>query len=232
MKILDRYLWKATLSGLIMAWIALVMLDSFFSFSDELKKTNEMYSTLQASIYLIFTLPSKFYNFFPMSILIGALLGLGNLSANSEFVAMRAAGYSIRQIIFSVLKLGLLLALLVFLMGEWLVPAADLQARNFKAHLQNKNITLIGGAGLWVKEKESIIHIGKVLASDQLSDISIYKFKGDFSKLHSLKTIATAKYMGKVLGQGVHQVKAILKKDTKLRKEILIKIRKKDVEGT
>lgn len=177
-----------------MAWIALVMLDSFFSFSDELKKTNEMYSTSQAIIYLIFTLPSKFYNFFPTSILIGTLLGLGNLSANSEFVAMRAAGFSIGQIIVSIIKLGLILALFVFVMGEWLVPASDLQARNFKAHLQNKNITLIGGTGLWVKEKENIIHIGKVLASNQLSDISIYKFQEDFSQLHSLKTIYKARY--------------------------------------
>ena len=192
-KILDRYLWKATLQGLLIAWIALVTLDLFFAFINETGKTNALYSTSQASVYLIYTIPGRFYQFFPTAILIGTLLGLGNLAANSEFIAMRAAGISIKQIVFSVLKLGVVLIIAVFLLGEYVVPASDLHARNFKAHLKNKNITLTGGAGLWVKEKNNILHIGKVLSPDQLSDISIYHFNQDRSGLESLKTVASAK---------------------------------------
>ena len=192
MKILDKYLWKATLYGLIMAWIALVILDVFFAFINESGKTNELYSTTQAIVYLVYTLPGRFYEFFPSAILIGTLLGLGNLAAHSEFIAMRAAGISIKQIVFSVLKLGLVLALLIFALGEWLVPTADLQARNFKAHLKNKNITLVGGAGLWIKDKNSVLHIGKVLADKQLTDISVYVFKDDYSGLASLKQVQSA----------------------------------------
>ena len=193
MKILDRYLWSATLQGLLIAWLALVILDVFFAFINEAGKTNALYTTTQAVIYLIYTLPSRFYEFFPTSVLIGTLLGLGNLAANSEFTAMRAAGVSIRNIIFSILKLGAILVVVVFLMGEWLVPATDLQARNFKAHLKNKNIVLIGGTGLWVKEKNSIVNIGKVISDNQISDISIYTFKPDHSGLESLAVIETAK---------------------------------------
>ena len=100
-KILDRYLWKATLQGLLIAWIALVTLDLFFSFINEAGKTNALYTTSQAMIYLVYTIPGRFYEHFPNAILIGTLLGLGNLAANSEFIAMRAAGISIKQIIFS-----------------------------------------------------------------------------------------------------------------------------------
>jgi len=192
MKILDKHLWKAALGGLLIAWIALVILDVFFAFISEANKIDELYSTTQVFIYLTFTLPSRFYEFFPMSILIGALLGLGGLAANSEFIAMRAAGVSIKGITFSILKLGMLLAVLVFVLGEWIVPSADLHARNFKAHLKNKNITLVGGNGLWVKDKNSIIHIGKVLTENSLSDISIYTFKEGFAGLEHLKTIAVA----------------------------------------
>lgn len=192
MKILDKHLWKAALGGLLIAWIALVILDVFFAFISEANKIDELYSTTQVFIYLVFTLPSRFYEFFPMSILIGALLGLGGLAANSEFIAMRAAGVSIKGITFSILKLGLLLAILVFVLGEWVVPNTDLHARNFKAHLKNKNITLVGGNGLWVKDKNSIIHIGKVLTEHSLSDISIYTFKKGFSGLEHLKTIGVA----------------------------------------
>ena len=194
MKILDRHVWKATLYGLLIAWFALVMLDVFFSFIDEVKKTNEHYSTLQALVYMVYTLPSRFYQHFPTSILIGTLLGLGNLAVNSEFTAMRAAGISIRQIVFSVLKLGLVFSLLVFAMGEWLVPAADLQARNFKAHLKNNNVTLVGGNGLWLKEKQSIIHIGSVLPNNRLNTISIYTFNDKLTGLKTLAMISSAQF--------------------------------------
>ena len=195
MSIIDRYLWKATLTGFIMAWFALVTLIFFFSFIAETGKTNAIYTTYHAFIYLIYTIPGLLYEHFPSSILIGALLGLGNLAANSEFTAMRAAGISIRQIIISIIKLGLILALLVFIAGEWLVPATDLHARNFKAHLKNKNITLVGDAGLWVKEKNTIFYIGKVIKKEQLSDISIYAFEENYAGLKSLKTVDTANFV-------------------------------------
>lgn len=191
-KILDRYLWGATLQGLLIAWIALVTLDAFFAFIGESSKVNALYTSSQALIYLVYTLPSRFYEFFPTATLIGALLGLGNLSANSEFTAMRAAGVSVQQIVFSILKLGLLLTVSLFLVGEYLVPMTDLHARNFKARLKNKNIVLVGGSGLWVKEKNSILHIGKVITRERLTDISIYTFKKDHSGLKSLTTSSDA----------------------------------------
>ena len=193
MKILDRYLWNSTIQGILIAWLALVILDTFFAFINEAGKTNALYTTVQAIIYLIYTLPSSFYEFFPTAVLIGTLLGLGNLAANSEFVAMRAAGVSIRNIVFSIVKLGALLAIGIFVVGEWLVPSSDLHARNFKAKLKNKNIVLVDDSGLWVKEKKSIIKIGKVLSSKHVSDVSIYSFKEDHSGLKTLTTIKNAK---------------------------------------
>jgi lipopolysaccharide export system permease protein len=186
MKILDWYLWKSTLQGLIIAWLALVMLDVFFAFINELESTNDQYTSYKALIYLIFTLPSRFYEFFPTATLIGSLLGLGNLAANSEFIAMRAAGYSIKDIIFSVLKLGVLLTLLAFMVGEWVVPASDLHARNYLATLKNKNIYLVSESGLWIKQKDSMIHIGKVWSQEKLSDVTVYHMKADRSQLDSI----------------------------------------------
>jgi len=192
MKTLGYYLWGATLQGIIIAWFALVTLATFFSFIAESGRTDTVYTNLHAAIFLVYKLPSTLYEYFPMATLIGALLGLGTLAANSEFTAMRAAGLSIKQLIFSVLKLGLLLAIGIFILGEWLVPASDLHARNFKAHLKSKNIVLVGGAGLWVKQHNSIYHIGNIINEDQLSDISIYTFKDQHKGLKSLVTSKTA----------------------------------------
>jgi len=189
--ILDRYLWKSVLVGLIMAWFALTILVIFFDFISESGNLNENYSGLQAFIYLLYSVPNRLYELFPTAMLLGTLLGLGNLAASSEFIAMRAAGISIVNIIISVLKLGLVLVLAVFLLGEFVVPKTDLAGRNFKSSLQNKNIVMVSGASLWVKDQERILHIGQVWSQDKLTDVTIYTPGKNYSELKKLTHVQT-----------------------------------------
>lgn len=191
LNILDRYLWKSTLVGLLMAWFALTILVIFFDFISESGNVNENYSSLQALIYLSYSIPSRLYELFPTAMLLGTLLGLGTLAANSEFIAMRAAGISVSNIIFSVLKLGLVIVLGIFLFGEYAVPKADLAGRNFKSSLSNKNVVMVSGASLWVKDKNRIIHIGQVWSKEKLTDVTIYAIKENYSGLESQTHIET-----------------------------------------
>ncbi|MCK5917620.1 MAG: LPS export ABC transporter permease LptG [Cocleimonas sp.] len=227
MKILDWYLWKSTLQGLLVAWLALVMLDVFFAFINELKSTNDQYTSFKALIYLTYTLPARFYEFFPTATLVGSLLGLGNLAANSEFIAMRAAGFSIRDIIFSVLKLGVLLTVLAFLVGEWVVPASDLQARNYLATLKNKNIYLVSEAGLWIKQKDSMIHIGKVWSQEKLSDVTIYHMKADRSGLDKIMKAESVTALEN--GWQLDNVKATTFEEQRVNTEVIKQINNADL---
>ena len=174
-----------------MAWFALTILVIFFDFINESGDVNENYSSLQALIYLSYSIPSRLYELFPTAMLLGTLLGLGNLAANSEFIAMRAAGISIGNIIYSVLKLGLFIVLGIFFFGEYVVPKADLAGRNFKSSLSNKNVVMVSGASLWVKDKSRIIHIGQVWSEDKLTDVNIYTIKENYSGLESQTHIET-----------------------------------------
>ncbi len=227
MKILDWYLWKSTLQGLIVAWLALVMLDLFFAFIGELQSVNDQYTSFKAMIYLIYTLPARFYEFFPTATLIGSLLGLGNLATNSEFIAMRAAGYSIGGIIFSVLKLGVLLTVLAFIVGEWVVPVSDLQARNYLATLKNKNIYLVSEAGLWVKQKDNIIHIAKVWSEKKLDDVTIYSMKADRNGLN--KILRAKSVIATKNGWQLDQVEKIQFKEKRVNLETLKQINNADL---
>jgi lipopolysaccharide export system permease protein len=191
MNILDRYLWKSVLAGLIMAWFALTLLVVFFDFIAESGDLDDNYNSLQAFIYLLYSIPSRLYELFPTAMLIGTLLGLGTLAANSEFIAMRAAGISVGNIILSVLKVGLVLVGIVFLMGEYIVPKADLAGRNFKSSLSNKNVVMTRGASLWIKDQNRIIHIGQVWSEEKLTDVTIYKLKPNYSGLESQTHIET-----------------------------------------
>ena len=189
MNILDRYLWKSVFSGLVMAWFALTTLVIFFDFISETGNLSESYTGLQAFVYLLYSIPSRLYELFPTAMLIGTLLGLGTLAANSEFIAMRAAGISIVNIITSVLKLGFVLVIGVFLLGELVVPKTDLAGRNFKSSLNNKNSVMVSGASLWVKDKQRIFHIGKVWSEGKLSDVTIYNIDENYKGMVSMTQI-------------------------------------------
>ena len=175
-----------------MAWFALTILVIFFDFISESGDINENYSGLQAFVYLLYSIPNRLYELFPTAMLIGTLLGLGNLAANSEFIAMRAAGISIVNIIVSVLKLGLVLVVSVFLLGELVVPKTDLAGKNFKASLNNKNTVMVAGASLWVKDKNRILHIGQVWSEEKLTDVTIYNIDESYSGLQSMIHIESA----------------------------------------
>lgn len=201
MNLLDRYIWKNALGGILIAWLSLVMLDSFFSFVNELDDTGDgKYTALEAMLYIIYTLPQSLYEYFPTSILVGALLGLGKLTSNSEFTAMRAAGVSVMRITLAVLQLGVFLAFIAFLLAEWVIPITDRYATNFKTiqttQTSNK-ITITEDRALWVKENKKMIHIDKVLSREQLAGITIYRIDNTHQQLNNLTTIESARYINK-----------------------------------
>lgn len=196
MNILDRYIWKNALGGILIAWLSLIMLDSFFSLINELGDTGKdnQYTAPRALLYIVYTLPQRLYEYFPTSILVGALLGLGRLSANSEFTAMRAAGVSILKIALATLQLGIFLALITFALGEWVVPVTDRYASSFKASQTENKVSVTEDRAVWVKEQNRIIHIGKVLSRESLADITIYHISDNHEKLNDLTTIESATF--------------------------------------
>ncbi|HHC74160.1 MAG TPA: LPS export ABC transporter permease LptG [Thiothrix sp.] len=172
--IIERYLWKTALMSILVVWLAFATLDSFFSFLQELSgESRARYGALEALMYIVYTLPQRLYDYFPTATLIGALLGMGQLAANSELTAMRAAGFSIQRIIIILLKLGLVLMCFVFALGEWIAPTTSLKAISFKTEKQQNNIGINRG-GLWLKEDNKIIRVKKVWSDQRFAEISIF----------------------------------------------------------
>ena len=56
------------------------------------------YGFLQALIHVVLELPHNMYQYFPMMVLMGGVLGLGILATHQELVVMRTAGFSVRKI--------------------------------------------------------------------------------------------------------------------------------------
>ena len=193
MNIIERYLWKSVLFSILITWLSLVMLDSFFAFLGEIGDVgqNNNYGNLQALYYILMGAPRRLYDYFPTATLIGSLLGLGNLAANSELTAMRAAGVAIRQIVSMTLKLGLVLALMVFVLGEWVAPRTEQIANSFKLQMQQKQLA-VGLQGTWIKDGERIINIGKLWSEKKLENITIYQIDQQQGRIASITRAASA----------------------------------------
>lgn len=175
MNLLERYLWKNILVSILVTWLALSMLFALFDFLSELGDTQAetRYGTAQALLYILYKIPRTLYTNFPYAVLIGSLMGLGNLAANSEITAMRAAGLSIRNIVFTTLKLGMLLALFAFMLGEWLVPNSEAYAQNFKIRMLQKQVA-ISSEGTWLKNGDQLLHIDKIWSEKKMDGITVY----------------------------------------------------------
>ena len=104
MKIIDKYIAKTVLSGILIVLLVLVGLFTFFSFIDQVDDIGKQrYGLWQAIQYVILEIPRHIYDVFPSAALLGSLLGLGLLANNNELTVMRAAGLSIVRIATSVL---------------------------------------------------------------------------------------------------------------------------------
>ncbi len=192
--VLDRYIGKTIFNTIMMTLFMLVSLSGIIKFVDQLRKTGEgQYTALGAGLYTLLSVPKDVEIFFPMAALLGALLGLGTLAQRSELVVMQASGFTRLQIALSVMKTAIPLVLLTMAIGEFVAPAGEQMARNYRAQ------QLIGGSllstqnGLWAKDGNSFIYIQRIKGENELNGISIYNFN-DERRLLTVRYAASATY--------------------------------------
>lgn len=157
--------------------LSLVILLVFFNFVDELDEVGKGdYTTADAFLVAALTVPRYMFEVFPVAALIGALVGLGGLASRSELVAMRAAGFSLRNILTAVLKAGMAMMLLVLAFGELVGPPAEQFGQEYRFTQQQGKVTLKTRYGFWARDGRAFINIRDLSGGTQLQDISIYEF--------------------------------------------------------
>jgi len=180
MNVIDRYIGKTVLSAVFIVLIIILSLYSFIAFirvSDYIGDSS--FTLYHAFHFTFFTIPSRSYEIFPFSVLLGTLMGLSHLNSNSEIVAMRANGIATSRIISAVLKVGFLLAVLIFILGEFIAPITESIAQRQKNEALYKNLTLGIENEVWIRDKETYSNIRSVLADKSLAGLTIYAFAED-----------------------------------------------------
>lgn len=175
--LLTRYVARSVIGGALLVLAVLIALDSLFTFFGEIDDLGDGdYDGWTAALYILLTIPARVYELFPASVAIGGVLGLGALAANSEIVVMRAAGVSIWRIILMVMQGGIVLMAIIVGVGEGIAPESQQKAERLRAAAISGQGVTGGERGLWVRDGERFIRVGRVLPGRVLRDVEIYSF--------------------------------------------------------
>lgn len=175
--LLERHIAVAALRATAFTLLVLVALLVFFGLIEELDEVGRAdYHLLDAFLVTLLSAPRYVFEAFPVAALLGSLIGLGAMGAHGELVAMRVAGFSLRQIIGAVLKVGLAMSLVVFAFGELVAPPAEQWAGQLRTEKLQGTVTLKSRYGFWARDGRAFVNIRTILPGGRLEDIYIYEF--------------------------------------------------------
>ncbi len=177
MKLLHRYIFASVLSATLIVALAIIAISTVLNLVDELSDVGKGgYGLALAFQFVLLQLPRGIYELFPIVVLLGTILGLGALANGSELVAMRAAGVSLMRLTLSALRVGLVFALFCIFLSEWLAPRAEAVEQRLRAvHNLGDELSAAEG-GLWLRDGDSFIRVGKVVSRQLLEEIHLYRF--------------------------------------------------------
>lgn len=182
MKQLDRYIVLAVFGLTAVVALGLVALYSFISFITEVDQGSDRMSVGQIFQITLLLVPSALYILMPLVAMLGTLLGIGQLAAQSELTAMRAAGYSNLRIGRSAMIAGLLLGLIAVGLGETLAPAGERAADSIKSGSRSMSAT----KPVWLRDGYNLFHIRSLVSEDHFADADVYRFGDSLEMLAML----------------------------------------------
>ena len=177
MKRMDAYIARAVVSNVLLVLFMLTMLAAIINFVSEIHVTynHEHYTLWNAALYTVMKIPGGMYDMFTVSVLLGALLGLGELASHNELTVLRAAGVSAARLGGAALCGGLLLAAACVVIGEFVAPMTEQQAEDRRAELVESRINPLGAGGVWAKDDGAYVNVRTMTSRDTVHGIYTYR---------------------------------------------------------
>lgn len=165
---------------------------SIFAFVDFVSQLNNVgtgnYGNLQALVFVLLRLPQRLYELSPSILLLGGILSLGAMAANSELIVMRASGVTTLRITRSVLQTGFLVAIIVAILGEFIVPTSTRAAKTYRAEAMEEKLMVGGINDIWARDGNRYVNVKQILPDRELRGIRVY----EIDESHQLSSIVSA----------------------------------------
>lgn len=159
------------------------MLLSIFAFVDFVTQLNSVgtgdYGAMQAVVYILLRVPQRLYELSPSILLLGGILSLGALAANSELIVMRASGITVSRITRSVMQAGFIIAVFVALLGEFIAPSAIRMAKTYRAEAMEEKLILGGTRDIWARDGNRYVNVKEIMPDHQLRQVRVFELDDD-----------------------------------------------------
>jgi lipopolysaccharide export system permease protein len=195
---------------MMLAFVAISMLVDFFDRFDNFLKDGASASTI--AVLFAYRIPRFITQVTPVAVLAGALVGLGLLARNNEFVALRSCGVSLWQITLPLTALAVLIGLGNFLWGETVVPVTARRAQEIMNQDVKKKKAPIGvfaGRDVWFHGRAGFYNINRVAPRRRmLYGLTIYQVRGEEFRPTRVIEVGTAEWVdGKWRFEGTRTVR-------------------------
>jgi lipopolysaccharide export system permease protein len=149
----------------------------------------------RAGLFFLLRIPFVISQLFPLAIFLAALITLGLMNKHNELLALRSGGVSMTFFLRSLLFLGFLFSLILFLISDILVPISSSQANQIYAReVQKQEAITSREKNIWIKGIRSISHIKYYNHSTRtISGVTLYFFDNKFNLIRQVDA-ASATY--------------------------------------
>lgn len=202
-KRVDRLVGFSVLGSLLTVWLVLTGFDAITQLLHQLTYVGKNgFTTMDAVVYVLVTVPRRLYEMFIFAAVIGGLLSLGGLAGTGELTALRAAGMSRLRIAVSAVGVIALLIVGVVVLGETAAPWGDQKAQAMQLRMRTANVGMVGN-GLWARDGDRIVNARSTLirqvdghSAIQLEDVRVFTFAPD-GRLDKLEWAKSADHHGR-----------------------------------
>jgi lipopolysaccharide export system permease protein len=186
MKTVRRLLYRDIVASVLFVALAFLSLFYFIDFVDQLDGVGRRGRTIwHAVLAALFVLPGRFYELFPIAVLIGTIYSLARLAQSSEYTILRTGGLGPGRALRLLAMLGVAFGVVTFLVGDFVAPASEREAVLLKARFSGG--IALGSTGAWLKERRNTpqgersysVNVAGAGAGGKLVGIRIFEFDAD-----------------------------------------------------
>ena len=114
----------------------------------------------------------------PMASLVATLMAFGNLSQNNEVTVLKSSGISLYKMMLAPMFAGVVVAVLLFLFNDYVLPDANHQAKILMSDISRKKPTLSLEEGFFSQEVSNYAILVRKInnKTNELRDVTIYDY--------------------------------------------------------
>lgn len=156
-RILDWYIIKKFIGTYIYSIMLIISISIVFDVNENLAKFSQYHAPLKAIVFDYYTnFVPYFANLFsPLFVFIAVIFFTSKLAGNSEIISILASGVSFKRLMRPYMISALLISVLTFYLGSYVIPKGNIVRQNFESMYKNKkhntsadNVQLQVGKGI------------------------------------------------------------------------------------